>query len=391
MKHVTHVRIDDHRRHEGSRHKGERATVIPRDSIDRATDEEPTDEHASLESPLRSSLEGGDSRVSRVVAMVMSPATPFTMGEGSSSATREEDVVTVVDGTREALSEEQSAALARRIRLAMEQPNLGQTLPLGTPAPAPVQSSFFITPPANPASLPPESGERAPLSFKKTMLLGLPRLSADADASSLAAPSSVPSVRASVVREVGPPRTPPPRRSRRAGTFRAPDVLDADVLDANGLGLVDAELEPPDHDAFQLDHRIVAPEPSSPEPSALAPSASELSRGLMNRQAWLGLAPSRLAAPSPPAPRAALILPPPPGPRELELPEWGGGDGAHPGAALASSAPMDLPSADPFAGFIAPPPSIARRWATALVIALAVVGVFALGMLALQWLSRAAG
>jgi hypothetical protein len=132
-------------------------------------------------------------------------------------------------------------------------------------------------------------------------------------------------------------------------------VFDADVLDPDVMDVEDAELEPPDHDAFQLDHRIVSPEPVSPEPVS-----PELSQGLMNRQAWRELAPSRLVAPSPPAPRAALILPPPPGPRELEL-----------------------PNADPFAGFIAPPPSVAQRCATVLVIALAVVGVFALAMLAL--------
>lgn len=407
MKHVTHVRTDWRRRHEGSRHKGERDNVRPRDSKDRATDAESTNEaRASVATALRSSADGNDSRVSRVVAMVMSPAAPLAMVEASSSGTREEDVVTAVDGAREALTEEQHAALARRIRLAMEHPGLDQTLLLGTPlppaalppaaSPAPVQPSSFIAPPPNPSTVPPVSGERAPISFKKTMLLGLPRLPTEASPASPAAPSSVASVRASVVRDVGPPRTPPPRRSRRAGAVPLPD---ATAL----AGELDAELEPPDHEAFELDHPIVSPE--------LAPRS-------VHRQAWPGLAPARLAAPTPLVPRAELILPPPPGPRDLEPSPATGREapsswldrferselsGAAPdgsshrgsawdrraGAASVTPPLAELPSTDPFAGFSAPPPSLARRWARVMVVALAVVGAFALAALALRWLTHA--
>lgn len=387
MKHVTHVRTDWRRRHEGSRQKGERANVIPRDSKDGAKDEESAnDERASVAMALRSSVSGGDSRVSRVVAMVMAPAAPISLGKASGSSTREEDVVTAVDGALEALSEEQHAALARRIRLAMEHPGMDQTLRLGTPvprtpSPAPVQPSSFIAPPPNPSSVPPASVERVASSFKKTMLLGLPRLSTDAAPVPPSSPSSsVPSVRASVVREVGPPTTPPPRRSRRAGAFPLPADVSADELDASDwTDAADAEREPPDHDAFQLDHRIVSPEVISREASS-----RERAPGSVNSQTWLD------AARSPLAPRAGLILPPPPGPRDLEPSSpTGFSRPARVTPARATPPLADLPSTDPFAGFIAPPPSFARRWATVLVIALAVVGVVALAALALRWLTNA--
>ena len=47
----------------------------------------------------------------------------------------------------------------------------------------------------------------------------------------------------------------------------------------------------------------------------------------------------------------------------------------------------DLPSTDPFAGFIAPPPSLAERLVRVMIVALAVVGVFTLAAVALRWLT----
>jgi hypothetical protein len=49
---------------------------------------------------------------------------------------------------------------------------------------------------------------------------------------------------------------------------------------------------------------------------------------------------------------------------------------------------MDLPSADPFAGFVAPAASATQRWGIVLVIALAVVGLFSLAAIALGLLGK---
>ena len=48
----------------------------------------------------------------------------------------------------------------------------------------------------------------------------------------------------------------------------------------------------------------------------------------------------------------------------------------------------DLPSTDPFAGFIAPPRSLAQRLGSVMIVALAVVGVVTLAALALRWLTN---
>jgi hypothetical protein len=51
--------------------------------------------------------------------------------------------------------------------------------------------------------------------------------------------------------------------------------------------------------------------------------------------------------------------------------------------------PLDeLPGADPFAGFVAPTPSLAQRWLVVVVVALAVVGLCSLAAIALGLLGK---
>lgn len=351
MKHVTQVQMDRGRRRAGWRHQGERADVRPRDSKEAGAELAGT-------GAWRGSARTDEPRVSRVVAAVGQSAGHAAGSRGASellaevngpSAAPEDDVVTAVDGAREVLTQEQQAALARRIRRAMDQSGLDQTLPLGTPAPAPVQakaSSFMAPPPASP--WPPASGEAAQLSFKKTMLLGLPRASNERTPSPPPATALPPqaAVRASLVRDIGPPRTPPPRRSRRVSVAFGADRR---VLD---------------HDAFQLARRVVALDPMDP--------------GTLRRPT------SHRTTPAPSAPGAGLILPPPPEPRDLELPR-------SPAAVEEPASMLDMPgSSDPFAGFVAPGPSWARRWALGLVLGFALVGLLSLTLLALRWLAAAA-
>jgi hypothetical protein len=48
----------------------------------------------------------------------------------------------------------------------------------------------------------------------------------------------------------------------------------------------------------------------------------------------------------------------------------------------------DLPSVDPFAGFVAAPPTFFERWLVVLIVALALVGAAALAAIALGYLGR---
>jgi hypothetical protein len=346
----------------------------------------------------RTSAEGlvGTSRASRVIA-IGPPEASASLPTGRrspqwqsgplhanrSSGTRpDEDEATVVDGSREPLTNEQHAALARRIRTALE-----STLPMGTPSPAPVQ------PNANEAH-----ANRQPR-FNQTMLIGLPAPS----------PTKPPALRASFVRDVGPPKTPPPRRNRRSsGAFDA-ELGDVDELD-DVSDLLERESEPPDHEAFELDHPIVAPELAGWD-EAHRPDASRAGVGeLRAQQREVGS--SAYGGP-------ALILPPPPGALDFEptltpethehpqrlqggVIEWPPrvvDQQRQPSLSVPPSSPLarpprrapllnELPSADPFAGFSAPPVSAAQRWATVIVVALAVVGLFSLAAIAFGLLGK---
>jgi hypothetical protein len=282
------------------------------------------------------------------------------------SARPDEEEATVVDGSGAALTVEQNTALARRIQAALD-----QTLPTGTPLPVPVQTT--------PA--PPEAGERNPRWFKQTMLLGLVRPPPPEVAPSEPPPSSV--LRASFVRSVGPPTSPPPRRSRRSAP---PLGFDAEPSSGTELEAGPFDPEPLDHEAFELDHPIVAPEP--------APWSEGVARS--GRAPGSDLDDVRAADSRP-----KLILPPAPGRRELEPArapyvsqparrqlERSGATVGRP--ALVRSTPLltDLPSADPFAGFVAPAASVTQRWGLVLVIALAVVGLFSLAAIALGLLGK---
>jgi hypothetical protein len=48
----------------------------------------------------------------------------------------------------------------------------------------------------------------------------------------------------------------------------------------------------------------------------------------------------------------------------------------------------ELPTSDPFAGFVAPPPSVAQRWLVVIVVALAVVGLCSLAAIAFGFLGK---
>lgn len=265
------------------------------------------------------------------------------------------DDVTTVDGAFEPLTREQREALARRIRSELE-----HTRPLGTPRPAPVQHG-----PSTP-----------PHAFKQTMLLGVARSPSSSPPPASVAPSPEPaSVRASFVRVVGPPTSPPPRRSRRTEPPAPPEP--------EGGAASRAPDSEPDHEAFRLDRRS--------------------SVGML--------------AASPPAARASspnggsVILPPPPQPGDYEVSSPSSFPPAVVRAELQRSGTMlaperasepvgarrvargveplaDLPSVDPFAGFVAQPPSFLERWLVVLVVALALVGAAALAAIALGYLGR---
>jgi hypothetical protein len=48
----------------------------------------------------------------------------------------------------------------------------------------------------------------------------------------------------------------------------------------------------------------------------------------------------------------------------------------------------ELPAPNPFAGFVAPPPSLAQRWLVVVVVALAVVGLCSLAAIAFGFLGK---
>lgn len=168
------------------------------------------------------------------------------------------------------------------------------------------------------------------------------------------------------------PQRPPPRKSSAAppGT---------------------AHLEAPDHVPFALARPISAPEPEvaqrpsgimlppPPQPGdmepdlSLVPSAGARPSDVVSS----GVAPSSVApsfvsvrAPSQmsaPAPRATQ-------PKPAPVPEW------------RPPSLSDMPSVDPFAGFVRPPPSALQRLGMALLIALAVFGLCALAAIGFGYL-----
>lgn len=303
----------------------------------------------------------------------------------------DDDEATTVDPGA-ALNAQERDALAQRIHSALE-----ETLPIGTPPPEPVQRAMA------PDDV--EAARERRGQFKRTILLGLPtardarrpaaaelapvgRLEAVAPAmlepapvatferaTTPAATGGEPVVRASVVRVVGPPTQPPPRRSRKLGSTPAPPPP--------------SEL---DHDAFVLQHPIVTPESAKRVVPAAAPPPLQALSGSASQGPWPGV----------------MLPPPPPGDRERSsFPALPGSASLPSGVALEPSGtlvrtrppmsrrepgpalPLDeLPASDPFAGFAAPPPSLLQRWLVVVVVALAVVGLCSLLAIALGFLGK---
>jgi hypothetical protein len=212
-------------------------------------------------------------------------------------------------------------------------------------------------------------------------------------------PSEGTRLRGSFVRVVGPPTSPPPRRSRRPG----PPSQPAPAL----------EMDP--HEAFALDRRIPMSPASQRDVSSAPALAQAADSAVVSRRDWStgdevprDVEPSSLS-------RSALILPPPPGAGDFEPasspsaaappPLPGGLAASHapplPGQPPALSPPWtratvapllpaspELPTINPFAGFEAPRDSWLRRLAIIFVVALALVGVCALAAIAFGLLGK---
>jgi hypothetical protein len=295
---------------------------------------------------------------------------------GPSFGLDEDDEATTVDATA-GLAFEEREALVQRIHSAME-----ETLPVGTPPPAPVQ-------PADEA----EAARDRRIAFKQTMLLGVAKRETPPPAP---VASDEPALLASLVRVVGPPTHPPPRRSRRISAVPSAPPSEPEAT------------EHPDHEAFALMHAIVTPDASKkvvPD-AAPPPTAPSLSISV-NRSSLPG-----------------VMLPPAPEPRDYE-PDASLGPAStgaasigrvpassplraieplratiEPPSSLARTRPPvtrraaepppleELPVSDPFAGFVAPPPSLLQRWLVVIVVALAVVGLCSLAAIAFGFLGK---
>ena len=341
---------------------------------------------------------------------------------------RAEEEATFVDLSGSALSQDQRAALSRRIRHAME-----QTLPLGTPTPAPART---VIPPSqrglnayntykqtillggrqfpSAGAVPPEPVAPGPVSTRAEpprelatpLLPAAPYNPAPYDAApSSAAPSNEEmadglALRGSFVRTVGLPTAPPPRRSRRPPS-----------LDATGV-----EVEPPfeeEHEAFKLDRplgsaSLLPPEPAIAEPPPWKWPDSRPSWEPAQRAPQPDPHPPPLPAPVTGAPSDLrhVMLPPRPGPGDFDPPSSpaspsdvvaGFGTSAAPSRSseVRPAAPQplfgSLPSANPFAGFEAPSESFAQRFLIVFIVALAVVGLFALAAIAFGFLGKTGG
>jgi hypothetical protein len=280
----------------------------------------------------------------------------------------EDDEATTVDATA-GLAFEEREALIQRIHSAME-----ETLPVGTPPPAPVQPTDDV-----------EAARERRSVFKQTMLIGVPKRETPAPAPVVEGESAL---LASVVRVVGPPTQPPPRRSRRISAVPSAPPSEPDAG------------EHPDHEAFALMHAIVTPDASKKVIPDAAPPPTAPS---------LSVSVSRASLPG-------VILPPAPEPRDYEadasirsMPALSPLRSSieplrvtiEPPSSLARTRPPltrraveqpppldELPQSDPFAGFVAPPPSLFQRWLVVMVVALAVVGLCSLAAIAFGFLGK---
>ncbi len=182
--------------------------------------------------------------------------------------------------------------------------------------------------------------------------------------------------RSSFMRPVGRASAPPPRRSRRPG--EAEDALGP---------LPGAAAPDSDHEAFALDRPLSIPPGLLPrarrgERPSIAPVAPTVSRSTPAQ---------RLT----PVPTSGVMLPPPPQPGDYELssaspsslppaPRFQSTASGPPLVPRAPARPLlsDLPSANPFEGYEAPRETFAQRSLIVFVVALAVVGMFALAAMA---------
>lgn len=387
------------------------------------------------------------------------------IGPGIDAEPDDEEEATTVDAGASLTDEDREALARHRNHSTME-----QTLPIGTPPPAPVQGvgEGFA-----------EAARDRRNAFKQTMLLGLPRPEAAAmrgasvgsaaatgapspepTAESLAeqppvaasssagapaaaaapaesldepapvgqasaprvlevAPSAEPALMASVVRVVGPPTQPPPRRSRRIGGIASPEPSEP------------SGPSEPDHEAFVLTNPIP---PDASRRSAVPPSrvpidvrgdglpplrmpSSVRGDGLpASRTPSRGDAPpagaaNRFAVAASRASLPGVMLPPAPTQRDYEPASSPSTVPPAPLLRATIEPPMsslsrtrppqsqrtvvsdaglgELPGvADPFAGFVAPAPSVAQRWLVVVVVALAVVGLCSLAAIALGLLGK---
>jgi hypothetical protein len=334
----------------------------------------------------------------------------------------EDDEKTTVDPASLPMPDDQQAALARRIRHA-----LGQTLPLGTPVPGaagpwgartPYTRTMLLGGRQSPGLLPSEPPAPVPLrSSERREIATRPDWSAaSAPASPPPAPASVraeqsfdpasapdsSALRASFVRTVGLPTAPPPRRSRRPSSA---DDFEGATGDA-------------DHEAFALDRPLSVPPPlpggawqpgalSAPEalsPAAAPPVAAPAPPAAMSppTAAVANAAPARADVE---AVRSSVMLPPPPqagdyepasspspvppAPRPPSSPSAAAGVERR-AVARVPARPLltELPSANPFEGFEAPRETFAQRFLIVFVVALAVVGMFALAAIAFGFLGK---
>lgn len=341
--------------------------------------------------------------------------------QGPSFTADEDDEATTVDATA-GLSFEQREALGARVHS-----NLEETQPHGTPPPARVVDAGAVEARAvevravEVRSVEARSVDEMEVArdrrnvFRQTMLLGLPTRETPAPAPAVApAVGAEPALLASAVRVVGPPTQPPPRRSRRLGPIPSAPQGEAEHPEHH------------EHEAFALMNAIVTPERSkrvvpdaAPPPAMPSPTVhpSEAQYSDMPPSSALPAAGrSFAAAASAPslsvsvsrASRPGVMLPPAPSPRDYELdssplhsktspPLRATIDSPSsrartlpPGARRMVEGQLDeLPvSGDPFAGFVAPPPSPLQRWLVVIVVALAVVGLCSLAAIALGFLGK---
>jgi hypothetical protein len=335
----------------------------------------------------------------------------------------EEDEATTVDAGA-ALSADEREALGRRVHSVM-----GETQPVGTPSPGPVEAfdEGFA-----------EAARDRRNAFKQTMLLGLPKVESPVPPATISTPTAVspapspvarvlmtpvsameapvalassehsgaeeesagpttapgapettastePALMASVVRVVGPPTQPPPRRSRRIGGIASPEPSE------------------PDHEAFVLTNAITPDLSRRSAVPAVPPRGPRVDTSASINSNRVAVAASRASLPG-------VMLPPAPMHPELEPTSFPSMVTPAPSLRATIEPPMSslartrppssqrmiasdpelagLPDADPFAGFVAPAPSAAQRWLVVVVVALAVVGLCSLAAIALGLLGK---